>query len=69
MERCAVCNETVDRLGPLAPNGMGGIVINTDGDTYVVHAACLMAFHDLLDRLEEASVGADGLAVSASPTP
>lgn len=69
MERCAVCHAFVDRLGPLAPNGTGGIVINTDGNTYVVHAACLMAFHDLLDRLQDASADEEGLAVSAQPKP
>lgn len=69
MEQCAVCHKSVDRLGPLDSNGMGGIVVNTDGDTYVVHAACLMAFHDMLDRLQEASADEDGLAVSAPPKP
>jgi len=69
METCAVCHESVDRLGPLASNGTGGIVINTDGSTYVVHAACLMAFHDMLDRLREDAEAEHGLSVSAQPKP
>lgn len=45
---------------------MGGLVVHTDTATYVVHAACLTAFGDLIERLRfqrdvEASLATDDL--------
>lgn len=45
---------------------MDGLIVHTDAATYVVHAACLTAFGDLLERLRhqrdvEAAPAADGL--------
>ena len=52
MRTCPVCANPVRRLGPSGDPDRGGIVVHTEGATYAVHAACLMAFRDMLHRLE-----------------
>ena len=48
MRTCPVCDQPVERLGPMGDDDMGGLVVHTD----VVHAVCLMAFGDLLEQLD-----------------
>ncbi len=51
MKTCPVCANPVRQLGPSGDPDRGGIVVHTEGTTYVVHAACLMACQDMLNRL------------------
>lgn len=52
MRTCPVCDQPVERLGPMGDDDMGGLVVHTDDETYVVHAVCLIAFGDLLGQLD-----------------
>ncbi len=69
---CPVCDEPVERLGPTigpemgrAPLGGRGMVVHTDETTYVVHAVCLDAFGDLLERFH--GEGAEVASPAAGP--
>lgn len=62
---CPVCDQPVEKLGPTIGSDMGGMVIHTDETTYVVHAVCLDAFGDLLERLQHE--GAEVAVPTAGP--